>query len=281
MVVFVLFVIWLGWFFGELAGLNSGGIPLAILIALIMTIVSYYKGDKIALNAAGAQPITEITQQRLYHTVENLCITDGLMMPKVYVINDPAINAFATGRDPLHASLAVTTGALEKLDNDELQGVISHEVSHIKNYDIRIMTIVVVLVGSVSLLVNAFMRIKIFGRTNEDRKDSYGLLVLIITLAALILSPIVAQLIKLSISRKREYLADASGALLTRYPEGLARALEKIAAENRPMLQASAATAHLFIANPFDAKQSLVSILFSTHPPIQDRIKILRKMIRP
>jgi heat shock protein HtpX len=200
-------------------------------------------------------------------------------VPKVYLIDSPALNAFATGRDPEHASIAVTTGIMQALENEELEGVIAHELSHIKNYDIRVMTLVVVLVGAISLIGNMFWRGHMFGgrRRSSDREGGQlGAILMITGLVFIILSPIIAELIKLAISRRREYLADASGALLTRYPEGLARALEKIQASNTPLASASTATAHLYISNPLTGQS--ISALFSTHPPIEERIKRLRTM---
>jgi heat shock protein HtpX len=231
------------------------------------------------LVSTGAVEIKKEDNPYVYRMVENLCITAGVPTPKVYIINSPALNAFATGRDPEHASIALTTGIIQALENEELEGVIAHELSHIKNFDIRLMTIVVVLVGSIAIISNWFFRANFFmgGRKSNDKEGGqFGAIIMIVGLVLMILSPIIAELIKLAISRKREYLADASGSLLTRYPEGLARALEKISKSNTPLQTASAATAHLFISNPLKGK-SLTS-LFSTHPPIEDRINKLRGM---
>jgi heat shock protein HtpX len=247
----------------------------AFVISIGMALVSYYKGDKIALASTGAKAITKEDNPYVYRMVENLAITAGMPVPKVYIINTSAMNAFATGRDPEHASIAVTTGIVSALENEELEGVIAHELSHIKNYDIRVMTIVVVLVGTIALVSDMFFRMGLIGGGNRDSKSSGNGWIAIAGIALLILSPIIANLIKLAISRKREYLADASGSLMTRYPEGLARALEKISTHST-MPHASAATAHLFISNPF--KKSAVSGLFSTHPPIEERVKKLRGM---
>lgn len=279
--IFVLFILLLGYFFGRYTDLGYGGLFLAIVISLIMSLVSYYSGDKIALWTAGAQPIKKADNPYVYRLVENLCITAGLPLPNIYLINDSAINAFATGRDPNHASLALTTGAVEKLENEELEGVIAHELSHVKNYDIRLMMVVIVLVGTIALIADWFLRMRFFGFRGRDDNDRGGgqlaAILMIIGIVLAILSPLIAQLIQLAISRKREYLADAAGALLTRYPEGLAKALEKIKNFNQPIRRASTATAHLYIASPFSAKKSLTN-LFSTHPPIDDRIKKLREM---
>ncbi|MBI4433608.1 M48 family metallopeptidase [Candidatus Uhrbacteria bacterium] len=248
------------------------------ILASVMAIGSYYLGDRVALWSSGAKPVTKRDYPLLYRTVENLTIASGVPMPAVYVMPDPALNAFATGRDPAHASIAVTTGALEVLNNEELEGVLAHELSHIKNYDIRVMTIVVVLVGMVALLSDWLLRSG-FSHHREDREDRTSPLFAIAGIVLAILAPIAAELIKLAVSRRREYLADASGALLTRYPEGLARALEKIAQHAQPLQRANAATAHLFIANPFGNRRQLFTRLFSTHPPIEERIRILRSML--
>jgi len=255
---------------------DSSLVIFAFIISLGMALFGYYQGDKVALSTTGAHEIQKQDNPYVYRMVENLCITAGTPCPKVYIINDPAMNAFATGRDPQHASIALTTGIIEKLTNEELEGVIAHELSHIRNYDIRLMTLVIVLVGTISIIANMFFRG--FGRRSSDDNKSGGGILAIIGLVLIILSPIIANLIKLAVSRRREYLADASGALLTRYPEGLAKALEKIATENQPLQRASDATAHLFIASPFAEKKHSLKNLFSTHPPIADRIAKLRNM---
>lgn len=226
--------------------------------------------------STGAKQITREENKYIWNMVENLCITSGMPVPKIYIIEDPAINAFATGRKPETASIALTTGAIKKLKNEELEGVLAHELSHIKNYDIRFMMLVAVLVGCVSIMAQVFLHGGSIFRGRNREGGNIGLVFVIIGIVLAILSPIIAELIKLAISRRREYLADASGALLTRYPEGLAKALEKIASDNQPMQNASTATAHLFIANPFNGKK--MKNLFSTHPPIEDRIKQLRTM---
>ncbi len=245
----------------------------AVALSSILTLTSYFAGDKMALWSSGAKEIKKEDNPYLYRIVENLCLANGQPLPKIHLIPTSALNAFATGRDPEHASIAVTTGLLEALENEELEGVIAHELSHVKNYDIRVMTVVVVLVGTLSLLADWFLR---FNLTSRDDRDRGSNILAILGIALLIVSPIVAELIKLAISRKREYLADASGALLTRYPEGLARALEKISQSKTPLPGASAATAHLFIANPFRGKSFVT--LFSTHPPAEERIRRLREM---
>ncbi|MCA9349985.1 zinc metalloprotease HtpX [Candidatus Saccharibacteria bacterium] len=244
-----------------------------VVFSLVYSYIGYLGSAKLALSVNHAKPIDKSDAPEVYRMVENLAITAGLPMPKVYIISDPALNAFATGRDPEHAHVAMTSGIINALDQTELEGVIGHELSHIKNYDIRIMTIIIALVGIISLLTNWVMRLNLFGRDDDNRSNNpIGLIIMI---ASLIIAPIVANLIKLAISRKREYLADASSAMLTRYPEGLADALEKISGHSQ-LVQASPSSAHLFIANPL--KSASLSRLFSTHPPIQERIKILRSM---
>ncbi len=272
--IFISLIIFLGYVIGQATGYGYGGLILAMAISLLMTLTSYYSGDKIALAASGAQgPISKEDNPYVYRMVENLCITAGLPLPKIYIIPDSAMNAFATGRDPEHASIALTQGIIDNLENEELEGVIAHELSHIKNYDIRLMTLVIVLVGSVTLLADWFLRWSFFSRS-DDRNSNNGIFI-IVGLILAILSPLFAQLIQLAISRKREFLADASAALLTRYPEGLARALEKIATHPN-LKRVNKATAHLFIASPLSGKS--FSKLFSTHPPIEERIKALRQM---
>ncbi len=280
-IIFIIIICTIGWLFAEFTELGYAGLVLAIIISIIMSLIGYFSGDKIALWTAGAKPITENDNQYIYRLVENLCITAGIPLPKIHIINDPAINAFATGRNPEKSSIAITTGAIEKLANEELEGVIAHELSHIKNYDIRLMTLVIVLVGIIALISNWFFRISFFGgRSNSRGNNQIQSISFIIAIILIIVAPIIAQLIKFTISRKREFLADASGALLTRYPEGLANALEKIKQYNiEPMQKANNASAHLYISNPFGmkAKKGLAK-MFSTHPPIEERIAALRGM---
>lgn len=271
--IFVVFIIGLAFVLQQWQGYGPESILLAGAFSLVMTLFSYFAGDKLALSSSGAKRIQQTDNPYVYRLVENLAITAGLPVPKVYIINSPALNAFATGRDPQHASIAITTGLIEALENEELEGVIAHELSHIQNYDIRVMTVVIVLVGLVSIVANWITHIG-GGRRSDD--SGRGSLFAIVGLVLLLLSPIIAEMIKLAVSRKREYLADASGSLLTRYPEGLARALEKISASTTPLATANTATAHLFISNPF--KRKSISSLFSTHPPIAERIKRLRDM---
>lgn len=276
--VYIAFITGVVYFLRTIYGYGIEFVVMASAFSILMAMVSYYTGDKVALAVSGAHPVTKSDNPYIVNMVENLAITAGLPQPKVYVIQDPAINAFATGRDPSHASVAVTTGAIERLENEELEGVLAHELSHVGNYDIRVMTIVIIMVGIISILSDWFIRSQFwFGGRGRDRDSRGGNpALMIIGIALLILSPIIAELIKLAVSRKREFLADASGALLTRYPEGLARALEKIGAQNRPMASANNATAHLFFSSPFSAKK--LTNLFSTHPPLEERIKRLRAM---
>lgn len=277
-IIFIIFVIFLGWLYGQLTETGYLGLGIAIIVSLLMTATSYFAGDKIALASSGAQKIEKKDNPYVYRLVENLCITAGLALPKIHIINDPNINAFATGRDPNHASIAITQGAIDKLENEELEGVIAHELSHIKNYDIRLMMIVIVLVGTIALISDWLMRGFLWNR-NDRGKGQLGLILLIVGIVLAILSPLIAKLIQLAISRKREFLADADGSLLTRYPQGLAAALTKIASQNQlPLKKANNATAHLYIANPFGQTQKFLTKLFSTHPPIKERISKLNQM---
>ncbi|NQV89722.1 MAG: zinc metalloprotease HtpX [Parcubacteria group bacterium] len=276
--LFTIVIVALGWVWGEYTGAGNAGIIFAVILSTIMNLTAFYKGDSVALATAGAKQIQKADSPRLYRMVENLAITAGIPMPKVYLMSDASANAFATGRDPEHASVAVTTGLLNIMEDNELEGVLAHELSHIKNYDIRVMTIVIVLVGVVLLLSDILLRTFFWGRGDRDNRAALVLMIIGVVLA--ILSPIFAQLIKMAVSRSREYLADASGALLTRYPEGLASALEKIAKHDRPLKKANHATAHLFLANPFDPHVTKkFESLFSTHPPIEQRIAKLRGML--
>jgi len=275
---FLVFVIAVGWIFSQVLQSNEI-LYFAVFLSVATSIGSYWFSDKLVLSMAHATPIQKSNNPELYRMVENLAITAGLPLPKIYIINEAQLNAFATGRDKNHAVVAVTRGLLERLDKTELEGVLAHELSHIGNKDMLVSTVVVVLAGIVALLANFFLRISFLGGRGRDSDDNKaGAILIILGLAAAILAPIAATLIKLAISRKREFLADASGALLTRYPEGLASALEKISADVTPMKIANAATAHLYIDSPFNEKQSknwFVN-LFSTHPPIEERIKALR-----
>ena len=279
MTVFFVIVILVGWFV-SLYFANTLILYIAVGFALVMNVTSYWYSDKIVVKMTGAKPIKREEHRELWNIVENLAITAGLPMPKVYLVEDPAPNAFATGRNPEHAVVAVTSGLLSILDRAELEGVLAHELSHVGNRDMLVSTVAVVLAGFVAIIADILLRSMMFG--GGDRDNKAGALLLVLGIVGIILAPIAAQLIQLSISRKREYLADASGALLTRYPEGLASALEKISAYSRPMKRANNATAHLFIADPFGSqKKSIgqkISGLFQTHPPAADRIRILRGM---
>jgi heat shock protein HtpX len=279
---FLIFIIMLGWVFSRALN-NPLIVPLAVIISIFMSFGSYWYSDRVALAISGAKEVAHNDNPELYHIVENLCITAGLPVPKIYLIQDPAPNAFATGRDPKHSVVAVTSGLLEKLNRTELEGVISHELSHVGNYDIRLMTIVVVLVGLVALMSDFFIRFTWFGGRDRDREEGGGQLQLILFVVGIILaliSPLAATLIQLSISRKREFLADANGALLTRYPEGLASALEKISSDPHPLRRANKATAHLYIENPLKEHKGWFNGLFNTHPPVQERVTKLRSMIQ-
>lgn len=277
--LFIFIIGGMGWVFSQVQ--NTPAIFIGVLVfAVVYAWFSYYNSARMALWLTGAKPIAKKDAPALYRTVENLSITAGLPMPKVYIISDPAPNAFATGRDPKNAVVAVTSGLLEMLENEELEGVLAHELSHIGNYDIRLMAVVLALVTIVVYVSDFFMRITIWGRNSDNRQANAVAIGLAIGLA--ILAPIVAMLVQLAISRKREYLADASGTLLTRYPDGLASALKKIEGYKKPMRHANAATAHLFLANPLKDKRGggFIAKLFSTHPPTAERIKRLQKMGR-
>ena len=275
--VFVL-LIGLGWLFSQVYG-DPTILYVFAGVSIVGNIFSYWYSDKVALAVSGARPVTREENVRLYRIVENLCITAGLPLPRLYVLPGMQINAFATGRNAAHAAVAVTEGALERLNDNELTGVLAHELSHVGNRDILVSTIVVVLAGVIAALSNIFLRISAFGGRRRDDRGGGGIL-FIVAIVAAILAPIAATLIQLAVSRKREYLADASGALLTRYPEGLAGALEKIAADEAPLPRATNATAHLYLDNPFrgGTARSWFMRLFRTHPPIEDRIRILRGM---
>jgi heat shock protein HtpX len=281
MTVFVAFVVGIAWVFSYTLG-NPGIFVWALIGSLFMNVISYWYSDSIVLSISNAQPIDTKNPEgkRIYRLLENLAITAGLPMPKLYIINDTAMNAFATGRNPEHSAIALTTGIIARLEQSELEGVIAHELSHIGNRDTLIQTISVVLVGLVALLADWFLRISFWrgvgGRNNNNDNGQLGIILGVIAIVLAILAPIFVQLLHLAISRKREYLADASGALLTRYPEGLATALEKISKDTEPLEVANRATAHLYISNPL--KGGGAKDLFSTHPPINKRIAALRGM---
>ena len=268
---FLLFMGGLSWLFGALYGQDLAYIIL--VFALCYSAISYFTGSKLSLAVSGAREIQRTDNPRLWRTVENLAITDGLPMPKVYIIDDPAPNAFATGRDPNHSAVCVTSGLLEIMDDNELTGVLAHEMGHVKNYDIRVSMIAFALSAVISLLADAILRMTWFRDRDRDNNNQ---VLLIAGIAAAIVAPLVATLIQLAISRKREYLADATGALTTRYPEGLASALAKIEKAGSALRHQNTATAHFFFANPL--KGHSISNLFSTHPPIADRIARLKHM---
>lgn len=271
MVLFIVIITGLGWIFSEVYG--STGIFWGTMVgAGVYALIQYFAADKIALAVNGAEQIEKKDNPLLYNTVENLAITNGMPMPKVYMIDDPAPNAFATGRDPEHAVVAVTTGLLQIMDKSELEGVIAHELGHVKNYDIRVMMIVFGLVSAVGLLADIFMRMIWF----RDREDNQSPVVLAVGVVAAIVAPIVALVVQLAVSRQREYLADATGAMTTRHPEGLASALKKLKSVSTATRRQNSSTAHLFFANPL--KKGMLSGLFSTHPPLEDRIARLRDM---
>jgi heat shock protein HtpX len=279
---FLVFVIFVGWFFSVVMD-SSAILYGAVIFAIVMNFVSYWWSDKIVLKISGAQQIGKDTpnEREIYRLVENLSITAGLPTPKIYLIADPAPNAFATGRDPEHAVVALTTGLVERLDKKELEGVIAHELSHIGNRDILLSTVVVVLVGFIALLADWFMHWTWFGgRKREGEGNSqFQLIMMIVAIVLAILAPIAATLMQMAISRKREFLADADGALLTRYPEGLASALEKISSYQGELVTANKATAHMYIANPFRGKKAKkATSFFATHPATEERIKRLREL---
>ncbi|MFA6515333.1 MAG: M48 family metalloprotease [Candidatus Paceibacterota bacterium] len=279
MSVFLIIVISLGFVFARIYN-NPTILYFFVIFSVGMNIVSYWYSDKIALSMAGAHPATREQYFDFYTIVENLAITAGLPMPKIFVIDDPSPNAFATGRNKEHAVVAVTTGLLSIMNKTELEGVVAHEMSHIGNRDMLVSTVAVVLVGFVAIVSDMMIRMTFFGGRDNDREGGNGIF-MIVGIILSILAPIAATLIQLAISRKREYLADASGSLLTRYPEGLASALEKISQYGRPMKRQSGAIAHLYIANPTGSGQFAKKIgnLFSTHPPVEERIKRLRESL--
>ena len=273
----VVYIIARGFGYGEVGGLGIVGF--ALILAGVMNFVSYYWSDKIVLGVSKAKPIEKKDNPEVYRTVENLCIAAGLPLPKIYLIDDSAPNAFATGRDPKHAAIAFTTGILQKINKQELEGVTAHELSHVGNRDTLVMTLVSVLVGTIAMLADFYMRSLWWGhRDNNDSRS--GTIFAVLAIVVAILAPIIATLIQLAVSRRREFLADASGVLLTRYPAGLAAALQKISADKEPLEVANRGTAHLYIVNPLKGKDvaGFMANLFNTHPPIEARVKALREM---
>lgn len=279
---FLCLIFALVWIFGELTGWGPQGLVIAVIIAVAMTFGSYYASDKIVLAISKAKPVEKKDYPYLYNVVEGLAIAAGLPKPRCYIIDDTAPNAFASGRNPKNSVIVVTKGLLEKLNRAELEGVIAHEMAHIKNYDVLVQTLTVVMVGVVVLLSDWILRSFIWGgrrrRTSSKGRGSGAEILIVVGLVLAVLSPIVSQLVRLAVSRKREFLADANGALLTRYPPGLASALKKLAADREPLEAANKATAHLYIVNPLKDIKGRMNKLFSTHPPIEERVSALEKM---
>ena len=282
MVGFVAFVVLVAWILSEALGYGPSAAIWAMVIAGLMSLGSFYYSDQIILTLSGARPASKERDFNFFTVAENLCLASQLPLPRLYVIEDSATNAFATGRDPKHAVVVATRGLLEKLDRTELEGVVAHELSHIRNYDIRLMALVTVLIGIVTLLADWFLRMSSFGgRRRSGDENRVTALIVIVGFFLALLSPLIANLIKLAISRRREFLADASGVQLTKYPEGLARALGKISQDKEPLEVANKATAHLYIADPLKNKHGAIgwfANLFNTHPPVKERIDALRAM---
>ncbi len=286
MYLFIFFFLMIGYAFGfvytESQDAAIGFMGIFGIVAIVYAFISYYAAGKITLSITGAKEIKRSENPTLYRTVENLAIAAGLPTPKIYLIDDTALNAFATGRDPNHASVAITKGLLDQLEKPELEGVMAHELSHIKNFDIRLQSVTVALIGLIALISDIFLRSLYYGGRSRRRSGKAGGILIIVGIALAILSPIIAKLMHLAISRQREFLADASAGLLTRYPEGLARALVKIKADKEPLEAANKATAHMYIENPLrnEKKMKWMNSLFATHPNIDDRIARLRGMGR-
>lgn len=282
----ILFLVLVGGLAAAIAlglGLGVGGLGVVGIIIIVYALFSYFASTQVVLTISGAREVTKDEEWEYVRRVENLCIGAGLPMPRTWVLEDSAPNAFATGRDPQHAHVVVTRGLLDKLEPAELEGVLAHELSHIGNYDIRVMTIVTVLVGVVALLSDLALRFTALGaggrRGSRDKGGgAVALVLLLIAIVGAILAPLIAQVIRFAVSRRREYLADASGALLCRNPDALARALEKIAGDPEPLEAANKATAHLYISNPLKEHASFLNNLFNTHPPIEERIRLLRSL---
>ncbi len=283
LIIMVLFVVFIGffvWLLSEILGYGPGMVGVGLVLAGLMSFGSYWWGDKIILAISGARPAERDKDFNFYTVTENLSLASQIAMPKLYVIEDSAPNAFATGRDPKHAVVCATTGLLKKLNRTELEGVIAHELSHIRNYDIRLMSIVAILVGMVTLIADWLLRGARFGRRDRGKESGLGGILFLVGIVLVILSPIIAQLMKLALSRRREFLADASAVMLTRFPGGLAQALEKISQDKESLEAANKATAHLYIVNPFKGKELTAKFasLFNTHPPVEERIKSLKQM---
>jgi heat shock protein HtpX len=285
MAVFIAMIAVLGAAFGFYYGSIWFGVALACVAAMFYSLIMWFSGDSMILSMSGAKPVSREQNPHLYHTVEGIAIAAGLPTPKAYIINDTALNAFATGRDPKHASICFTSGILNKLSREELEGVIAHEMSHVGNFDIRFMMLTVVLVGVVTLMSDFLLRSFLWGGKSNEKRDAgqLGIILILVGLVLAILSPIIAQLVKLAISRKREFAADANAAILTRYPKGLANALRKISSDPDPLVDtANKATASLYISSPFrrtgKGSGGALANLWSTHPPISERIKRLEEM---
>jgi heat shock protein HtpX len=284
MFLFSVFVVGVIYVFARAWGYNSTGAlgltGIALIFTGILNIGSFYFSDKIVLSISGAKPVSVQSNRQLYHMVENLGIAAGLPTPKIYIIEDSAPNAFATGRDPKHAAIAFTTGILDKLNRQELEAVTAHELSHVGNRDTLVMTVVSVLVGTVALIADWYMHSLWFGGNDRDSDNKSNAIFMILGIVAAILAPLIATLIQMAVSRRREFLADASGAILTRNPDALASALLKISGDKEPLEVANRGTAHLYITNPLKGQDALNSFakLFSTHPPVQERVKALREM---
>jgi heat shock protein HtpX len=279
---FIVFVLAVGWVFARVFDYGPGAIGMALIFAGLMSFASFWWGDKIILTLSSARPADKKQDFQFFTVAENLAMAAKIPLPKLYVIEDSAPNAFATGRDPQHAVVCATTGLLQKLDRTELEGVIAHEISHIKNYDTRLMSIVTILVGMITLLADWFLRGSGHRRNREKEEGNLGAILFLLGVLLALLSPLIAKLMQLALSRRREFLADASAVMLTRYPEGLARALEKITADKEPLEVANKATAHLYIVNPlknFHSGVGWFANLFNTHPPIEERIRILRETV--
>jgi len=283
MVMFVVVVALFVWALAQVLGYGLDMVGIALILAGLISFGSYWWSDKIILNISGARPADRKRDFHFFTTTENLVMAARIPMPKLYVIDDSAPNAFATGRDPQHAVVCATTGLLKKLDRTELEGVVAHELSHIRNYDIRLMSIVTILVGMVTLLADWFLRGTMYrGRGRSKQKGNLGAILFIVGIVLVLLSPLIARLMQLALSRRREFFADASAVMLTRQPDGLARALEKIAADKEPLEAANKATAHLYITNPLKNRHDKIgwfASFFNTHPPVEERIKALREMV--
>jgi heat shock protein HtpX len=282
MLLFTIFIVSVVWILSQASGYGLSWVGVALIFSGLMSLASYYYSDKIILSISGARPASRQKDFHFYTVTENLCLAAQLPRPKLYVIDDSAPNAFATGRDPKHAVVCVTSGLLAKLDRTELEGVIAHELSHIRQYDIRLMSVVTIMIGLVTLLADWFLRsLRWSGRDRDKNSNQAQMIIFVIGIILALLSPLIANLIKLAISRRREFLADASAVKITRFPAGLARALAKIAQDKEPLEAANKATAHLYIANPLKNTHSGIGWfagLFNTHPPIEERIKALKNM---